>query len=74
MLAESPQLEGPGLILPEEPLDYKNVEYLSKFISPQGKIWSRRRTAFNGQNQRVLANAIKRARFMGLMPYMAGRG
>ena len=59
---------------PEEPLDYKNIEYLSKLISPQGKIWSRKRTGFSGQNQRKLANAIKRARFMGLLPYIGGAG
>jgi small subunit ribosomal protein S18 len=59
---------------PEEPLDYKNVEYLARLISPQGKIWSRKRTGFTGQNQRVLANAVKRARFMALLPYVGGRG
>jgi len=58
---------------PEEPLDYKNVEYLSKLVSPQGKIWSRKRTGFTGQDQRDLANAVKRARFMALMPYLGGR-
>ena len=59
--------------IPEEPLDYKNIEYLSKFVSPQGRIWSRKRTGFSGQNQRKLANAIKQARFMALMPYIGGR-
>lgn len=59
---------------PEEPLDYKNVEYLSRFISPQGKIVSRKRTGFSGQNQRKLANAIKLARFMALLPYVGTRG
>ena len=56
----------------EEPLDYKNVDYLIRYISPQGKIWSRKRTGFSGQHQRDLANAIKRARFMALMPYIGG--
>ena len=60
-------------VTPEEPLEFKNVEYLSKFVSPQGKIWSRKRTGFSGQNQRKLARAIKQARHMALMPYIGGR-
>lgn len=55
---------------PEEPLDYKNVAYLSKFVSPNGRILSRKRTAFSGQNQRKLALAIKNARIVGLMPFV----
>ncbi len=55
---------------PEEPLDYKNVEYLFKFVTPTGKIQSRKRTGFSGQNQRQLARAIKRARFLSLMPFI----
>jgi len=54
---------------PEEPLEYKNLDYLSKLIGPTGKILSRRRTGFDGQNQRKLAGAVKLARFMGLLPY-----
>ena len=59
--------------IPEEPLDYKSVDYLSRFITPTGKIWSRKRTGFSGQHQRRLARAIKKARHMALMPYIAGR-
>jgi small subunit ribosomal protein S18 len=55
---------------PEEPLDYKNIAYLTKFMTPNGKIQSRKRTGFNGQNQRMLALAIKRARMLGLMPFV----
>ncbi len=58
---------------PEEPLEYMNVAYLQKFVGPTGKISSRRRTGFSGQNQRLLANAIKLARHMALMPFV-GRG
>ncbi len=58
---------------PEEPLDYKNINYLSRFLSPQGKIHPRKRTGFSGQNQRKLALAIKRARFVGLLPYVGGK-
>jgi ribosomal protein S18 len=57
-------------VLPEEPLDYKNVAYLSKFVSANGRIQSRKRTGFSGQNQRMLAEAIKRARLISLMPFV----
>jgi small subunit ribosomal protein S18 len=57
-------------VLPEEPLDYKNITYLSKFVSANGRIQSRKRTGFSGQNQRALAEAIKRARIVGLMPFV----
>jgi ribosomal protein S18 len=61
------------LVEPEEPLDYKNVAYLAKFVGATGKIQSRRRTAFSGQNQRKLATAIKHARHLALLPFV-GRG
>ncbi len=61
-------------VKPEEPLEYKNYKYLTKFVGPTGKIQSRRRTAFSGQNQRKLANAIKMARFLGLMPFVGSAG
>jgi small subunit ribosomal protein S18 len=57
-------------VLPEEPLDYKNIAYLAKFVSANGRIQSRKRTGFSGQNQRTLAEAIKRARLIGLMPFV----
>ena len=57
-------------VLPEEPLDYKNIAYLSKFVSANGRIQSRKRTGFSGQNQRALAEAIKHARLIGLMPFV----
>ncbi len=56
--------------IPEEPLDYKNVAYLAKFVSANGRIQSRKRTGFSGQNQRALASAIKHARLIGLMPFV----
>ncbi len=55
---------------PKEPLDYKNVTYLAGFVGPTGKMQSRRRTGFSGQNQRKLSTAIRLARFMGLLPYV----
>jgi small subunit ribosomal protein S18 len=58
------------VVVPEEPLDYKNVAYLGRLISPTGKILSRRRTGFSGQDQRKLAEAVKRARMMALLPFV----
>ena len=51
--------------------DYKDVELLKKFINPYARIQSRRRTGLSAKKQRELAEAIKRARFMGLLPYIA---
>ena len=51
-------------------LDYKDVETLRKFINPHGKIMPRRRTGLSAANQRALAEAVKRARFMALLPYI----
>jgi small subunit ribosomal protein S18 len=52
-------------------VDYRDVEILRKFINPSGRIMSRRRTGLTAKNQRRVANAIKNARFMALMPYIA---
>ena len=51
-------------------IDYKDVETLKKFLNPHGKIMPRRRTGLSGANQRALAEAIKRARFMAILPYI----
>ncbi len=51
-------------------IDYKDVETLKRFINPHGKILPRRRTNLSLANQRELASAIKRARFMALLPYI----
>lgn len=51
-------------------IDYKDIETLRKFINPHGKIMPRRRTGLSAPNQRALAEAVKRARFMALMPYI----
>lgn len=48
-------------------IDYKDVETLKKFIGPYGKIISRKRTGIVAKNQRQLALAIKRARFLALL-------
>jgi small subunit ribosomal protein S18 len=52
-------------------IDYKDTAIISKFINPQGRIMSRKKTGVTAKNQRKLATAIKRARFMALLPYVA---
>lgn len=49
-------------------IDYKDVETLQRFISPDGKITPRSVTGTCAKHQRQLAVAIKNARFMGLLP------
>jgi small subunit ribosomal protein S18 len=51
-------------------IDYKDIETLKRFLNPHGKIMPRRRTGLSSANQRALATAIKRARFMALLPYI----
>ncbi|HVY73162.1 MAG TPA: 30S ribosomal protein S18 [Candidatus Paceibacterota bacterium] len=51
-------------------IDYKDTETLKKFLNPHGKIMPRRRTGLSAPNQRALAQAVKRARFMALLPYI----
>ena len=50
-------------------IDYKDVTLLRRFISERGKIRSRRVTGLTVQDQRKMANAIKIAREMALLPY-----
>ena len=50
-------------------IDYKDIAQLSKYISDRGKIEPRRRTGICAKHQRDLAAAIKRARFLALLPY-----
>jgi small subunit ribosomal protein S18 len=52
-----------------EIVDYKDTETLRKLMSGNGKILSRKRTGASAMEQRMLARAVKRARFMALMPY-----
>jgi small subunit ribosomal protein S18 len=51
-------------------IDWKDVRTLNRYISERGKIIPSRITAVSQKKQRELARAIKRARFMGLMPYV----
>jgi small subunit ribosomal protein S18 len=52
-------------------IDYKDTESLRKMISGNGKILSRKRTGANAMEQRMLAKAIKRSRYMALLPYVS---
>ena len=54
-------------------VDYKDTDLLRKFISDRGKIRSRRVTHLTSQQQRQIAQAIKNAREMALLPYTAMR-
>lgn len=51
-------------------IDYKDVRLLQRYISERGKIVPSRITAVSIKKQRELARAIKRARFLGLLPYV----
>ena len=52
-------------------IDYKDIEILKKFLNPNGKIMSHKRTGVTSKNQRLLASAVKNARFLGLLPFVA---
>lgn len=52
-------------------IDYKDVGLLRKFVSERGKILPRRITGTSAKYQRRLAVAIKRARYLALLPYAA---
>ena len=51
-------------------IDYKDTRTLQRYISERGKIVPSRITAVSQKNQRELARAIKRARFLALLPYV----
>ena len=50
-------------------IDYKDVENLRRLMSPNGKIFARKRAGTSAKEQRMLGQAIKRARFMALLPF-----
>ena len=52
-------------------IDYKDVDLLKKFLNPHARMIARKRTGVSAKNQRNLSLAIKRARFMGLLPYVS---
>lgn len=55
-----------------ERLDYKDERLVSRFLSDRGKILPRRATGMCARHQRQLATAVKRARFLALVPYIKG--
>jgi len=52
-------------------IDYKQVDILRRFVTEEGKIRPRRQTGTCARHQRELASAIKRARHLALLPYVA---
>jgi small subunit ribosomal protein S18 len=55
-------------------VDYKDTETLRRLLSNNGKILSRKRSGLTAMDQRKVAQAVKRARFMALLPYVATQG
>lgn len=51
-------------------IDYKDVKLLQRYVSERGKIVPSRITAVSANKQRELSKAIKRARFLGLLPFV----
>ena len=51
-------------------IDYKDIKLLQRFVSERGKIVPSRITAVSAKKQRELAQAIKRSRYLGLLPYV----
>ena len=52
-------------------IDYKDADFLLKFVNEQGKILPRRITGTSNKYQKKVAQAVKRARHLALMPYVA---
>ncbi len=61
-------------IKPGDPIDYKDVDLLRKFVTERGKILPRRITGLTSQQQRALTTAIKRARVLALLPFINAEG
>jgi small subunit ribosomal protein S18 len=59
---------------PEEPIDYKDVDLLRKFVTERGKILPRRITGLTAKQQRDLTESIKRARILALLPFVNQEG
>ncbi|MFA6297188.1 MAG: 30S ribosomal protein S18 [Candidatus Paceibacterota bacterium] len=52
-------------------IDYKDIDILKKFINPHARLMSSKKTGVSAKSQRQLATAVKRARFMALIPYVS---
>jgi small subunit ribosomal protein S18 len=68
MLAQKQKLSPIGI---NQKIDYKDIDLLKLFITEQGKILPRRATGVTVQQQRQIATAIKRARILSLLPFVA---
>ncbi|MGI0480800.1 30S ribosomal protein S18 [Geminocystis sp. CENA526] len=61
-------------IPPSQPIDYKDVELLHKFITERGKMLPRRITGLTARQQRDLTTAVKQARQVALLPFINVEG
>ncbi len=61
-------------IKPGDPIDYKDVDLLKKYVTERGKILPRRITGLTARQQRDLTRSIKRARIVALMPFVNQEG
>ncbi len=52
-------------------IDYRDTEILKQFLNPHGRLHSRKKTGLSAKHQRQVEQAVKRARFMGLLPFVA---
>jgi len=52
-------------------VDYKDIELMKMFLTPHGQMQGKRRTVLTAKQQRAFSTAVKRARYMGLLPYVA---
>jgi len=68
MLAQKQKLSIIGI---NQKIDYKDIDLLKLFVTEQGKILPRRATGVTVQQQRQIAKAIKRARVLSLLPFVA---
>ncbi|MBI2618334.1 30S ribosomal protein S18 [Candidatus Kaiserbacteria bacterium] len=52
-------------------IDYRDTEILKQFLNPHGRMLSRKKSGLNAKHQRLMEVAVKRARFMGLLPFVS---
>ncbi len=52
-------------------IDYKDTDLLKKFLNPHARVQGKKRTGVSSTHQRKLAMAVKRARYMALLPYVS---
>ena len=52
-------------------IDYRDVEILRQFLNPHSRLLSRKKTGLSAKHQREVTRAVKRARLMGLLPFVS---